>query len=111
MPNTKKNADTDPTRYALQSLYSFTTAQVLKTCQTLLQFIKQVLIFSHHLYRKIRKAIAEKRTEFHTYKLKEERIYKVVTRICTTPSTLKKSNPKLRKQGTWPQISEILYIQ
>jgi hypothetical protein len=41
------------------------------------------------------KALAEKRTEFHTYKLKE-RSYRVVLRICTTPSTLKKSKLKLK---------------
>jgi hypothetical protein len=40
--------------------------------------------------RTIIKALAEKRTEFHTYKLKEEGSYRVVLKICTTPSTLKK---------------------
>jgi hypothetical protein len=37
-----------------------------------------VFIFSHYLYRQIIKALAEKRTEFHTYKLKEERSYRVL---------------------------------
>jgi hypothetical protein len=41
-------------------------------------------------YRTIIKALAEKRTEFHTYKLKEESSYRIVLKICTTPSTLKK---------------------
>jgi hypothetical protein len=41
-------------------------------------------------YRTFIEALAEKRTEFHTYKLKEERSYRVVLKICTTPSTLKK---------------------
>jgi hypothetical protein len=47
-------------------------------------------------YRTIINALAEKRTQFHTYKLKEERSYRVVLKICITPSTLKKSKLKLR---------------
>jgi hypothetical protein len=47
-------------------------------------------------YRIIKKALTEKCTHFHTYKLKEERTYKAVLKICTTPSTLKKSKLKLR---------------
>jgi hypothetical protein len=58
-------------------------------------------------YRTIIKALAEKRTEFHTYKLKEERSYRVVLK-CSTPSTLKKSKLKLSNYGTWSQISGIL---
>jgi hypothetical protein len=42
-------------------------------------------------YRTIIKALAKKRTEFHTYK-KEEGRYRVVLKICATPSTLMKSN-------------------
>jgi hypothetical protein len=40
-------------------------------------------------YRIIIKSLAEKHTGFHTYKL-EEGSYRVVLKICTTPSTLKK---------------------
>jgi hypothetical protein len=47
-------------------------------------------------YTIIIKALAEKCTQFHTYKLKEERSYRVVLKICITPSTLKKSKLKLR---------------
>jgi hypothetical protein len=47
-------------------------------------------------YRIIIKAFTEKRMHFHTYKLKEERSYRVVLKICTTPSTLKKSELKFR---------------
>jgi hypothetical protein len=56
------------------------------------------------------KNLAEKHTEFHTYKLKEERNYKVVLKICTTPSALKKSKSKskLRKYGTLSLIPGIL---
>jgi hypothetical protein len=43
-------------------------------------------------YRSTTKALAKKSTEFHTYKLKEERSYRV--RIFTTASTLKKSKLK-----------------
>jgi hypothetical protein len=55
-------------------------------------------------YGIITKALAEKRTQFHTYKLKEERTYRVVLKICTTPSTLKISKPKLKTYGTRSQI-------
>jgi hypothetical protein len=34
--------------------------------------------------------------EIHAYKIKEEISYKVVLKKCTTPSTLRKSKPKLR---------------
>jgi hypothetical protein len=50
---------------------------------------------TYESYRTIVKALAEKHTEFYTYKLKEERSYRVVLIICTTPSTLKKSKLKL----------------
>jgi hypothetical protein len=61
-------------------------------------------------YRTIIKALAAKRTEFHTYKLKEERSFRVVLKnICTNPSTLKKSRLNLRNKGTRSQISGILY--
>jgi hypothetical protein len=46
-------------------------------------------------YRTIIKTLAKNHTESHTYKLKEERSYRVVLKICTTPSTLKKSKLKL----------------
>jgi hypothetical protein len=59
-------------------------------------------------YRTIIKALAEKRTQFHTYKLKEERFYRVVLKICITPSTLKKSKLKLRTYCTRSQISGTL---
>jgi hypothetical protein len=42
------------------------------------------------------KTSVEKQREFHTYKLEEEISYKVVLKISTTPSTLRKSKPKLR---------------
>jgi hypothetical protein len=54
------------------------------------------------------KSLAKKRPQFHTHKLKEERRYKVVLKIYTTPSTLKKSKLKLRNYGTQLQISGIL---
>jgi hypothetical protein len=47
-------------------------------------------------YRTITKAQANKRAEFHTDKSKEENSYRVVLKICTIPSTLKKSKLKLR---------------
>jgi hypothetical protein len=47
-------------------------------------------------YRIITKTLAEKLALFHTYKLKEGRSCRVVLKICTTPSTLKKSKLKLR---------------
>jgi hypothetical protein len=43
--------------------------------------------------------LIEKLTEFHTYKLKEERNYKVVLKLCTAPSALKKSKQKLGMSG------------
>jgi hypothetical protein len=36
-------------------------------------------------YRAITKALAEKQMEFHTYKPKEERSYRVVLKTCTIP--------------------------
>jgi hypothetical protein len=42
------------------------------------------------------KALAEKRMKFHIYKLNEDISYKVVLKLGTTPSTLKKSKLKLR---------------
>jgi hypothetical protein len=45
-------------------------------------------------YRTIINALAEKRSELRTYKLKE-RSYRVVLKICTTPSILKNSKLKL----------------
>jgi hypothetical protein len=47
-------------------------------------------------YRIIIKALAEKRMKFHRYKLKEEISYSVVLKVCTTPTTLNKSQLKLR---------------
>jgi hypothetical protein len=47
-------------------------------------------------YRTIINALAEKHKTFYTRKLKEERSYRVVLKIFTTPSTLKKSRLKLR---------------
>jgi hypothetical protein len=47
-------------------------------------------------YRIIIKAVAENHTQFHTYKLKEERSYRAVLKVCTIPSTLKTSQLKSR---------------
>jgi hypothetical protein len=47
-------------------------------------------------YRTSIKALADIRMQFHMYKLKEARSYRVVLKKCTTPSTLKKSKLKLR---------------
>jgi hypothetical protein len=47
-------------------------------------------------YRAITKAPAEKKMEFHTYKPKEERSYRVVSRTRTIPYPLPISRPKLR---------------
>jgi hypothetical protein len=48
-------------------------------------------------YKTIIKALAEKNMQFHTYKLKDEISYRVVLKICTTPSTLKIKKPKFMK--------------
>jgi hypothetical protein len=54
----------------------------------------KVQLKSFDSYRTITKALANKSMEFH--KLKEERNYRVVLKICTTQSTQKKSKLKLR---------------
>jgi hypothetical protein len=45
-------------------------------------------------YRIITKALMERHTQFHTYKLKEERTYRVVLKTCTTLLIQKKSKTK-----------------
>jgi hypothetical protein len=60
-------------------------------------------------YRTMIKVLAEKRTEFGTYKLKEERSYRVVLKnkhYSISPREIKKM--KLRNNGTCIQISRIL---
>jgi hypothetical protein len=47
-------------------------------------------------YRIITKVLAEKRMQFHTHKLKEEKTYRVVLKNMHSPSTLKRSKLKLR---------------
>jgi hypothetical protein len=42
----------------------------------------------------ITKALVERHTQLNTYKLKEERTYRVVLKTCTTPLIQKKSKPK-----------------
>jgi hypothetical protein len=62
-------------------------------------------------YISITKALVEKRTEFHIYKLKEQRNYRVVLKICSTPLTLKKSKLKLRNQDTVTNIWNIKHYR
>jgi hypothetical protein len=59
-------------------------------------------------YREIVKSLAERRTEFHTYKLHEERGYRGVLKICTTPSTLTISISKVENLGHTRQTYTLL---
>jgi hypothetical protein len=54
----------------------------IETCPKQQRYISCIINFKNQ---------AEKCAEFHTYKFEDERSYKPVLKICTTPSTLRKS--------------------
>jgi ATP-dependent 26S proteasome regulatory subunit len=87
-------------------IYITDVTNISPLIQLLKQIAKQQLKPSHTIrlkfslksdsYRTITKALAEKSTEFHAYKLREERSYREELKICTSYSILKKSKLKLR---------------
>jgi hypothetical protein len=60
------------------------------------QAVSSVQLKTSESYTTIIKALAKKCMEFKAYKLKEERSYRAVLKICTIPPNLKKSEMKLR---------------